>query len=403
MGFLPDASSVPALMFHSVGMENHPWIWSHLSESINSFDEKIKTLRKWGFKGVHWADVYEHMAGKKPLSGRSVMLTFDDGYLDNWVFAYPILKKYGMKGTIFVTTDFVDPGSEKRFNLDDVWNNRARMEDLQPAGFLNWTEIREMQDSGLIDIQSHGKTHTWYFSGPKVIDFHLPPEISPYPWLFWNERPERKPHYLTEDQQEFLPWGYPILENGKSLDVRRFFPDSEALKSFLNFIDGNRSKGFFGDSSARNQSYNYLQLTYGDHTLPGRFETDEECRIRKTEELVESKKFLEYNLNKKIDYICWPGGGYDKEVILLAEKAGYKAWTLNSKNNLKKLNKPGDDPCTLKRIGTSNHINIKGRGHASGGSLFQMLKILSYQDSIFYSFLLKIYKVAAIVLRFKSC
>jgi hypothetical protein len=182
------------------------------------------------------------MSGKKPLSGRSVMLTFDDGYLDNWVFVYPILKKYGMKGTIFVTTDFADPSLEKRLNLDDVWQGRAIMEELQPAGFLNWAEMKEMLDSGFIDIQSHGKTHTWYFSGPKIIDFHLPAEKSKYPWLFWNERPDQKPFYLNEDQQSFLPWGYPVLEHDKSLDVRRFFPDPEAIKGLLGFVDSKKSK-----------------------------------------------------------------------------------------------------------------------------------------------------------------
>jgi peptidoglycan/xylan/chitin deacetylase (PgdA/CDA1 family) len=356
-----------------------------------------------GFKGVHWEDVYDHMSGKRSLNGRSVMLTFDDGYLDNWVFAYPILKKYGMKGTIFNTTDFIDPGREKRLNLDDVWNKRARMEDLLPVGFLNWTELKEMLDSGLIDIQSHGKTHTWYFSGPEVVDFHFPSEKQRYPWLFWNERPERKPYYMTEDQCNFLPWGYPVLEHGKSLDVRRFFPEPEALESLFDFIDFKKSKGFFKDGAVRGQLQEFFRSTYDGCLLPGHLETDTEFTARRTEELVASKKILEHHLKKKIDYICWPGGGYDKEVLRLAEKAGYRAWTLSSRDNLNKRNRTGDDPSFLKRIGTSNTISINGCGNASGGSFYQMLKILSHQDSKFYSILLKIYKVAAIALRLKSC
>jgi len=398
---MTDSSIIPALMFHSVGLEKHPWIWSHLSESVASFEEKIKALKRWGFTGVHWGDVYGHISGEKKLSGRFVMLTFDDGYLDNWVFAFPILKKYGMKGTIFVTTDFVDPSPEKRLNLDDVWQGRGAIEDFQPAGFLNWAEMKEMLGSGLIDIQSHGKTHTWYFSGSKIIDLHLPAEKSKYPWLFWNEKPERKPYYLTEDQQSFLPWGYPILEHGKSLDVRRFFPDPEALLEVMGFVDPKKSKDSHQNNTIIEQLHDYCHSRFKDNMLPGRFETDDECAARKTEELEVSKVILEKNLNKKIDYICWPGGGYDREVIELAQKVGYKAWTLGSRDNSKKRNKPGSDPSNLKRIGTSNNISIKGRGKASGGSFFQMLRILSHQNSIFYSFLLKGYKALAVGLKFK--
>ena len=49
-------------------------------------------------------------------TGKDIVLTFDDGYLDNWVFAYPLLEKYNLRGTIFVNPEFVDPSLEIRAN-----------------------------------------------------------------------------------------------------------------------------------------------------------------------------------------------------------------------------------------------------------------------------------------------
>ena len=48
-----------------------------------------------------------------------VVLTFDDGYLDNWVAVMPLLRKYGQKAIIFMSTDFIDPTSQSRPTLDE--------------------------------------------------------------------------------------------------------------------------------------------------------------------------------------------------------------------------------------------------------------------------------------------
>lgn len=399
MRILPDSSIVPALMFHSIGLENHPWAFAYISEPVWSFQVKVCSLVNNKFTGVFWEDVYQHMAGKRILQGRSVLLTFDDGYLDNWVFAYPILKKYGMKGTIFISTDFVDPSSSPRPNLEDVWNGRAKTKDLQPVGFLNWSEIKIMQESGIIDFQSHGKTHTWYFTGPEIVDFHLPGKTPKYPWLFWNKRPDRKPFYLTEDQQNYLPWGYPVLQYGQSLGVRRFFPEQEFLDQVSAYASKQLESDFSSYTSIKSRLSTYCQKIAADNGVPGRYETDEELAARKVEELAESKGTLEKRLGEKINFICWPCGAYDNQVIELAKSLGYKAWTLGSKDSSTKRNKPGAVPESLKRIGSSNKISVKGYGQAVGGAYYQLLKIYSHQNSVLHSFFLKAYKLAEL---FKS-
>ena len=55
-----------------------------------------------------------------PLPRRSLLITFDDGYLDNYVYAWPILRKYGHKGVVFAVTDAWQKASGPRPTLADV-------------------------------------------------------------------------------------------------------------------------------------------------------------------------------------------------------------------------------------------------------------------------------------------
>jgi peptidoglycan/xylan/chitin deacetylase (PgdA/CDA1 family) len=346
-------------MFHSVGLENHPWVWSYISEPEKSFEAKIAKLKRSGFTSIFWKDVYEYMAGRRKLPDNSILLTFDDGYLDNWVYVYPILKKYGMKGTIFVSPDFIDPTNEVRPNIEDVKIGRCSSDDLAVPGFLSWPEMREMESAGLVDIQSHAMTHTWYFSGANIVDFHRNYKTPPYPWLFWNARPDRKPFYLVEDQQEFVPWGYPILSHQKSLEVRRFFPDDAAVSEIITYIRNQGGLDFFERNGWREELLGRVIRRFKHGQLPGHYETEEERRSRIRDELVRSKSLIETNLDKQVDFICWPGGANDETVREVAREVGYKSWTLSSSSQLEKRNAPGADPSSIKRIGTSNRRAIE--------------------------------------------
>ena len=395
--FIKNRKIIPALMFHSAGLEHHPWAWSHISEPVVNFEAKIARLKARGFTGVFWSDVYDHMAGLRTLPEDSILLTFDDGYLDNWVHVYPILKKYDIKGTIFVSPDFVDPTPEIRPNSDDVASGRCRADKLQVAGFLNWAEMREMERSGLVDIQSHAMTHAWYFNGPRIKRFHAPHAVTPYPWLFWNVRPDRKPFYLNEDQQAFVPWGLPILQHGTSLTTRRFFPDEQAMAVFTNFVAERGGRAFFEAAGWQNQLEALSRVKFSDGRLPGTYESDASMRDRLIYELQRSKQLIEQNLRKGVDFICWPVGANNEKVRQIAREVGFKAWNLSSRDERRKRNLPGADPISIKRIGTSNQVTVRGRACGSAGPAWQLWRVLEHQGSLAYSTLVKAYKAQALL------
>jgi len=100
------------------------------------------------FNIVSLPEFYRIRYDKKDLPEKLAMVTFDDGYKDNYKYAFPILNKYGIKATIFVTTGFVN-------DEIDITKDHIAYRGLKP---LSWEQIKEMSKSGL-SFGAHTHTH----------------------------------------------------------------------------------------------------------------------------------------------------------------------------------------------------------------------------------------------------
>ncbi len=136
--FFPN-SGASILMYHSIGENN---IFSTVKPE--SFKKQMDYLKKRKYKVIFLADLISVLKNKKKTPQKTVTLTFDDGYEDFFLNAFPILKKYNFKATLFLTTSLIGKTVKKQ-------NNFMKM--------LNWKEIREMYYSGLIDFEPHTLTH----------------------------------------------------------------------------------------------------------------------------------------------------------------------------------------------------------------------------------------------------
>jgi len=391
-----DKRVVPVVMFHSVGAEQLDWIFNYISEPLQEFEAKIRTLKEEGFNFITWPELYAYMRGELSLKLPSILLTFDDGYLDNWVNVYPILKKYDARGTIFVSSDFIDPSTECRLTLDDVHAGLCQYEDLDISGFLNWPELKAMEDSGVIDIQSHAATHTWYFKNSKVTGFCSPGDAQ-YPWMAWNEYPERKPFYMREDQTGLVRPGTPVYEHEKSLVVTRYIPQPLIADEMASFVERQGGEEFFQDTGWETELFSqYNRICQGLNDL-GQFESESERRERTINELVRPRKILGEGLSKSVDFICWPGGGYDEMTLEEARVAGYKAWTLGSSDQSSFRNIPGVSPEQVKRIGSSIQQYWKGRpiGYTTGSEFYCGVK--RHQGSSYHKWVGRVLKVSRIL------
>jgi hypothetical protein len=355
--------NIPVVMYHSVGIPKKDWIWDFLTIPYGLFEDHIRCLRSKGFVPIDFKEYYAHVRFGAELPERCVFLHFDDGYLDNWVFAYPILRKYGFKGTIFVNPEFVDPAPDPRPNLDDVWEGRMGIEELTPHGFLSWAEMRAMEQEGVMDIQSHAMTHTWYFSGPEIVDFRHPGD--PYVWMDWNEKPEEKWAYLSADPAlRASRMGSPVYAHGKSLEIRRFFPD-ERLSRHLEAHVASCGPAFFDQPDWRSELHALAGEFRSGNRLHESTESEDEYRRRLHWELGESKRILEARLSKEVNLLCWPGGGYEPGSVDIS-KQYYLATTLSSGERKRGVPIMDNGHVRMERIGCP-HVERKGRVEYTNG------------------------------------
>lgn len=387
---------VPVFMYHTVGITHKDWLWSYLTLDYKVFDHQMRILHKMGCNSVALSELYDYMKYGKSLPKNPFVITFDDGYADNWIAAAPIMKKYGFRGTTYVNPEFVDTRNICRPTLDDVWKGDVKEAEIDWKGFLTWPEMKEMEKQGTIEVQSHAMTHTWYFKNNKLADFQHPGDA--YVWMNWNRYPDRKPAYMHEDQESLKEYGAPVYEHDKSLKIRRHFPPEEIADYMIRYVKENGGKRFFEQSDWReklNSKFSEISAKYSN----GRDETDEEYDQRLEYELAKSKEILENQLGKKVEFLCWPGGGYNETSVKKALQV-YKSVTLGSHDQSDKRNIPGDDPATIKRMGIpyfGRELNGKyvDLVYPGGYTLYCYVKM--FQGSRFHNLLRKILKAAGLL------
>lgn len=125
-------AAVPIFMYHFVSEDpgGNPYPENVVRPS--ELEKQLKYLSTNGYETIFVTDLDNLQIYKKP-----VILTFDDGFLDFYTNAFPLFKKYNMRASLYVVKDFTVKG-----------------------GYCNIDQIKEMEESGLIDIQSHTVTHT---------------------------------------------------------------------------------------------------------------------------------------------------------------------------------------------------------------------------------------------------
>jgi len=143
-----NTSGIPVLLYHRVGTS----IPIHVS--VDNFELQLDYLVKQGYYFAALDEVVKYVRAEITLPEKTIAITFDDGFQDNYRYAFPILKKRGIKATIFINTDFVG----KRLSADEAFGAVAKRRKDVFHQFLSWDEIIEMSNNG-IDFEPHTHTH----------------------------------------------------------------------------------------------------------------------------------------------------------------------------------------------------------------------------------------------------
>lgn len=134
--------TLPILMFHA--LDDRPSI---LSFSPQLFQYALASLHKHGYQTLDLGEVADNLRQHKSFPDPSCVITFDDGYQSVYTEAFPLLQRYGMSATVFLTV-----GRQK------TTKSRYRLPSMEGRSMLSWGEIREMQQGG-IAFGAHTLTH----------------------------------------------------------------------------------------------------------------------------------------------------------------------------------------------------------------------------------------------------
>jgi peptidoglycan/xylan/chitin deacetylase (PgdA/CDA1 family) len=331
---------VPVFVFHSLEPE--------------SFGAKLRYLADNGYVTLSADAYFRLLVGVGPVPERAVVLTFDDGRGTVWSVGFPQMRRYGMRGIVFLVPGRVSEGMPGP-TLDDS-KSRAPDEILArekgKGAFLSWGEVEAMASSGLFDFQSHSLSHARIHVGPRLAGFVTPGARRGYeafdlPLIHADGR-----DLLGPD----VPLGTPLFASDSRLsDALRFFEEPSLRRACVDAVRGDESFFEAPGWEAR------LRALMAGKEVTGRRESPAERDASIERELRESKRAIEARLGKPVSHLCYPWHVAGASARRLAREAGYRTAFCGKVRGVP-ISRPGSDPLQIARLGEDYLELLPGRG-----------------------------------------
>ena len=245
---------------------------------------------------------------------KKVILTFDDGLRSVWTVAYPLLHKYGFKGTAFISPGIIHSGKVTP-NLDSTSDDELKTSNYGNDDLFNWEEARIMHDSGVIDLQLHGFAHSRVFISERIINFVSPTYKDPISKSSAWQLTKGGKDFFTKDLQP----GQPIYEYASRWDsYTRFFDNEDLRKKCIEYV---KNKDNFYTNNDWYQELKEIADEFKKNAYIGRMETREGKRVNTAKLLCDAKKLLESRTGKIVKHFAIPWSRGDAYFINEAAKA----------------------------------------------------------------------------------
>lgn len=299
MSFFMYAFLIACVYYNKKG---NPWfLYHHIGESgvpTDWFEEHLKNIWFLNMKTLTNREMLESLDKHGKLPKNSVALTFDDGYYDNYRHAFPLLKKYKMKATLYLNTAYVENEENRAFK------------------YLSWKEIEEMSSSGVFDIQLHSHRHMPIFvntSFDRVADS--------------NDLLDRDIQHLYGGNAQI---GFPIFGKRGEFSSTGVIVPLEAAEKFKNFYENlsNEEKG------NKKLIQDFINSELHKDLI---FEALDEAKTRVLDDLNKNISLIEEHTGYKPNFFCWPWGHKSPEFIAILKSAGIAGFVTTRKgtNGLK--------------------------------------------------------------------
>jgi peptidoglycan/xylan/chitin deacetylase (PgdA/CDA1 family) len=284
------------LRYHSVAERaDSPlsYIDPGLSVPLAAFDQQMRLLRE-RYTPVSIEDVVEAVVEDRPLPPLAVAVTFDDGYRDNYQYAFPVLRKYGISGAFYITAGCVNMG-------EPLWTSRLRyyfMTTREPSLRLDHPQ-------------------------PRDLDLRTP-----------------------ADRNTSFAYTIATIKSAGKVRGGEIFRDVEARLKVTDLAELQDTMMTWEEVAAMGRG----GMTIGAHTLthpnlPGLPPAEAEAEIAGSKALIEEK------VNAPVLHFAYPNGRgvshYNDAVRDMVHKAGF----LSSVTSINGPVRRQDDPFTLQRLG----------------------------------------------------
>ena len=334
------AYSLPVLMYHYVS--RFP---GAIAVSPEHFEDQCRGMAEHGWRGIGLDEAEAFLLKGAPLPPRSLLITFDDGYLDNYVYAWPILRKYGHKGVVFAVTERMEAEKKCRPTLAEVWEGLppsslppvdAPMHDT-PFGyqvrrdmFFSWEEARHMESSGVMAVAAHSARHLAVFAGPEwgPVNRHdrhqKPASALEAAGQRFHVPGTRANTFNAVDFPEV--WGLPRFKERPFLYSRAFIPSPDLVAAVQRHVpqEPAEARAFF--QSAGNVAVLETLVAGFSPGRLGTLESEAARRSRVHEELGACAETLRRELGHPVRSLCWPWGSGSGVALEEGRKAGFSVF-----------------------------------------------------------------------------
>jgi hypothetical protein len=303
---------VPVLLYHQV--------YPSGSTTPAVLEQHFQYIAK---KRFHTFTCTETLTRKK-LPARALLITFDDGYYDNFLYVFPLLKKYNLKATFFINTAYIPEHAfdrERLILLNDVAVNNAAVQKMYKTGngqsqyYMSWEEIKIMYESGLCDFQAHSHRHKCVFSSTELKDIVQRKEFDTNQLHCYDGSPVI---------------GYPMFKSRGELSVRKMEIQNHFIQLFLK--EYQTSFQFLPKKKMLKTAAEFIRKNSSSETF--QLETKEAFEERVRKELKQNISEIESHLGNKVKFLAWPWGHHTNEGRVACEKVGIEGFlTCRKKTN----------------------------------------------------------------------
>jgi peptidoglycan/xylan/chitin deacetylase (PgdA/CDA1 family) len=275
----------PVLLYHQV----NPLI----NVTPELFEEHLIYIAS-RYQTFTYTEAYEYVRVNSKLPVNSLLITFDDGYWDNYKVVFPLLKKYNLKATFFINTLFIGQDArttEPAFEIGELANIKALTNFYEGKGatsaqYMTAPEMQEMTQSGVCDFQAHTHTHAPVFISDELTGFRS------------REHSDSSPIHLYQGKVEE---GYPIFKSRSTVVAKGYRLDVKAAKQLAQEWRTHWKQLPKQEAIAKGKAYIMQHPMLAAYS-----ELDAQARV--IEEIKINKELLQQITGRPVNFFAWTWG-----------------------------------------------------------------------------------------------